>query len=134
MLNFEKATENYLLQLEVSPDDYETVKSRFSYMLRYDVDGSVTDVMRIALLKKTQERPEDALFAELLVWFALQMKDYEIAVNQEIALDRRFNDREYDIIYLARIARDNGQYDIAIKAYDYLIKTFFWNIFFIKII
>ncbi len=122
MLNFEKATENYLLQLEVSPDDYETVKSRFSYMLRYDVDGSVTDVMRIALLKKTQERPEDALFAELLVWFALQMKDYEIAVNQEIALDRRFNDREYDIIYLARIARDNGQYDIAIKAYDYLIK------------
>lgn len=122
MLNFEKATENYLLQLEVSPDDYETVKSRFSYMLRYDVDGSVTDVIRIALLKKTQERPEDALFAELLVWFALQMKDYEIAVNQEIALDRRFNDREYDIIYLARIARDNGQYDIAIKAYDYLIK------------
>ena len=31
-------------------------------------------------------------------------------------------DREFDIIYLAKIARDNEQYDIAIKAYDYLVK------------
>ncbi len=122
MLNFEKATENYLLQLETDPDDYELVKSRLSFMLRYDIDGSIVDDMRMALLKKTQERPDDILFSELLVWFALQMKDYEIALNQEIALDRRFDDREYDIIYLARIARDNEQYDIALAAYNYIIK------------
>ena len=122
MMNFEKATENYLLQLETEPNDYEIIKSRLSFMIRYDMDGSVTDVMRIALLKKSQERPEDVLIAELLVWFALQMKDYEMALNQEIAIDRRMNDREYDIIYLARIARDNEQYDVAITAYDYLIK------------
>lgn len=122
MLNFEKATENYLLQLETDPDDYELVKSRLSFMLRYDIDGSIVDDMRMALLKKTQERPDDVLFSELLVWFALQMKDYEIALNQEIALDRRFDDREYDIIYLARIARDNEQYDIALAAYNYIIK------------
>ena len=122
MMNFEKATENYLLQLETEPDDYEIIKSRLSFMIRYDMDGSVTDIMRIALLKKSQERPEDVLIAELLVWFALQMKDYEMALNQEIAIDRRMNDREYDIIYLARIARDNEQYDVAITAYDYLIK------------
>ena len=122
MMNFEKATENYLFQLETEPEDYEIIKSRLSFMIRYDMDGSVTDVMRIALLKKSQERPEDVLIVELLVWFALQMKDYEMALNQEIAIDRRTNDREYDIIYLARIARDNEQYDVAITAYDYLIK------------
>ena len=122
MMNFEKATENFLLQLEINHDDYDIVKSRLSFMIRYDMDGSVTDVMRMSLLKKTQEKPDDIVFAELLVWFALQMKDYEIALNQEIAIDRRFNDREYDIIYLARIARDNEQYDVAINAYDYLIK------------
>lgn len=122
MMNFEKATENYLLHLETEPDDYEIIKSRLSFMIRYDMDGSVTDVMRMALLKKTQENPEEIMFAELVVWFALQMKDYEIALNQEIALDRRLNDREYDIIYLARISRDNEQYDVAAKAYDYLIK------------
>ncbi len=122
MMNFEKATENYLLQLEADPDDYDVVKTRLSFMLRYDIDGSVTDEMRYALLNKTQNNPDNEMFAELLVWFALQMKDYEIALNQEIALDRRFDDREYDIIHLARIARDNEQYEIAINAYDYLIK------------
>lgn len=122
MMDFGKATENYLLQLEEKPDDYEVVKSRMSYMLRYNVDDSVIDDMRFALLKKAQENRDNENFAELLVWFALQMKDYEIALDQEIALDRRFDDREYDVIYLAKIARDNEQYDIAIRAYDYLIK------------
>ena len=121
MMDFEKATENYLLQLEVEPDDYDVVKSRMSFMLRYDVDESVTDDIRLALLKKTQDNPENVLFAELLVWFALQMKDYEIALDQEIALDRRMNDREFDLIYLARIARDNEQYEVAVKAYNYLV-------------
>lgn len=122
MMNFEKATENYLLQLESDPDDYDIVKTRLSFMLRYDLDGSIAEDMRLALLNKTHNNPDNEMFAELLVWFALQMKDYEIALNQEIALDRRFNDREYDIIYLAKIARDNEQYDIAISAYDYLVK------------
>ena len=122
LMNFEKSIENYLLQLEVEPDDYDLIKSRFSFMMRYDIDGSVIDVMRMAFLKKTQDNPENVMFAELLVWFSLQMKDYEIALNQEIALDKRFNDREFDIIYLARIASDNEQYDIAINAYDYLVK------------
>ena len=121
MMNFEKSIENYMLQLEVDPDDYDVIKSRFSFMMRYDVDGSVIDEMRMAFLKKTQDNPENMMFAELLVWFSLQMEDYEIALNQEIALDRRFNDREFDIIYLAKIARDNEQFDIAIKAYEYLV-------------
>ena len=122
MMNFEKSIENYMLQLEVDPDDYDVIKSRFSFMMRYDVDGSVIDEMRMAFLKKTQDNPENMMFAELLVWFSLQMEDYDIALNQEIALDRRFNDREFDIIYLAKIARDNEQFDIAIKAYEYLVK------------
>ena len=122
MMNFEEATENYLLHLEESPEDYDVVKSRMSYMLRYNIDDSVIDDMRFVLLKKAQDNMDNEIFAELLVWFALQMKDYEIALDQEIALDRRFGDREFDIIYLAKIARDNEQYDIAIKAYDYLVK------------
>lgn len=121
MMDFEKATENYLLQLEEDPGDYDIVKSRLSFMLRYNIDDSVIDDIRYALLKKAQDNKENEIFAELLVWFALQMKDYEIALDQEIALDRRMGDREYDIIYLAKIAFDNEQYDIASKAYEYLV-------------
>ena len=121
MMDFVKATENYLLQLEEDSGDYDVVKSRLSFMLRYNIDDSVIDDIRYALLKKAQDNKENEIFSELLVWFALQMKDYEIALEQEIALDRRLGDREYDIIYLAKIAFDNEQYDIASKAYEYLV-------------
>lgn len=121
MMDFVKATENYLLQLEEDSGDYDVVKSRLSFMLRYNIDDSVIDDIRYALLKKAQDNKENEIFSELLVWFALQMKDYEIALGQEIALDRRLGDREYDIIYLAKIAFDNEQYDIASKAYEYLV-------------
>ena len=77
MTDFEKATENYLLQLEEDPSDYDVVKTRMSYMLRYNLEDSVIDDIRFALLKKAQENRDNDVFAELLVWFALQMKDYQ---------------------------------------------------------
>lgn len=119
----EKAIENYLLYLEESPEGrYDAVKSRLSFMLRYDLEETASDAMRIALLRKTQENSDDTWFASLLVWYALQIQDYEIALEQELALDKRIGEREHDIIRLAKIAHDNEQYDVAIKAYDYIVK------------
>ena len=118
----EKSVDNYLLYLSEAPETrYDNVKSRLSFMLRNDIDNTASDIIRVALLRRTQEDKDNVWFANLLVWYALQIQDYEIALNQEIALDKRLNDREYDIIYLARIAESNEQYDVAIKAYNYLI-------------
>ena len=121
--NNEKAIDNYLLYLEESPEvRYDAVKSRLSFMLRYDIDEAASDAMRLALLRKTQGNKDNTWFASLLVWYALQIQDYEIALEQEIALDKRLGENEYDIINIAKIAYDNEQYDVAIKAYDYIIK------------
>ena len=118
----EKSVDNYLLYLEESPENrYDHVKSRLSFMLRYDIDDTASDIIRIALLKRTQSDKDNEWFANLLVWYAIQIQDYEIALNQEIALDKRLNDREYDIIHLAHIAENNEQYDVAMKAYNYII-------------
>lgn len=121
--NNEKTVDNYLFYLEESPEErYETVKSRFSFLLRYDLDEAASDAIRLALLRKTQEDKDNTWFASLLVWYALQIQNYEIALEQEMALDKRLGNKEYDIIHLAKIAYDNEQYDIAIRAYDYIIK------------
>lgn len=119
----EKSVDNYLLYLSEAPETrYDNVKSRLSFMLRYDIDDTASDIIRVALLRRTQEDKDNVWFANLLVWYALQIQDYEIALNQEMALDKRLNDRENDIIYLAKIAEDNEQYDVAIKAYNYLVE------------
>ena len=122
MLDFENATECYLLYLKERPDQYETVKNRLRVMLMYDLNGNVEDVMRMALLRKTQEEPENEEFSSMLMWFSLQQQDYELALMQLKALDKRGKgDYERDIIYIAQIANDNRQYDISIDAYNYIL-------------
>ena len=123
MLDFENSTECYLLYLKEHPEQYDMVKNRFRVMLMYDLNGNVDDVIRMALLRKTQEDPENEEFASLLMWFSLQMQDYELALMQLKALDRRGQaDYENDIIQIAQIASNNRQYDIAIDAYNYILK------------
>ena len=123
MLDFENATECYLLYLKENPDQYEMVKNRFRVMLMYDLNGNVDDVIRVALLKKTQEDPENEEFSSLLMWYSLQQQDYELALMQLKALDRRGKgDYERDLLYIAQIASDNRQYDVAVDAYDYVLK------------
>lgn len=123
MLDFENATECYLLYLKEQPEQYEMVKNRFRVMMMYDINGNVDDVIRMALLKKTQEDPENEEFSSLLMWYSLQQQDYELALMQLKALDRRGDgDYERDLIYIAQIAGDNRQYDIAVDACDYILK------------
>lgn len=123
MLDFENATECYLQYLKEKPEQYEMVKNRLRVMMMYDLNGNVDDVIRMALLRKTQAEPENEEFSSLLMWFSLQQQDYELALMQLKALDKRGRgDYENDIIYVAQIAGDNRQYDIAIEAYDYILK------------
>ena len=123
MLDFENATECYLLYLKEQPEQYEMVKNRFRVMMMYDINGNVDDVIRMALLRKTQEDPENEEYSSLLMWYSLQQQDYELALMQLKALDRRGDgDYERDLIYIAQIASDNRQYDIAVDAYDYILK------------
>lgn len=133
MLDFENATECYLLFLKENPEQYEMIKNRFRMMMMYNLDGNVDDIIRMALLRKTQEEPENEEFSSLLMWFSLQQQDYDMALAQLKALDRRGNGNyENDIIYIAQIAGDNRQYDIAIDAYDYILKKSGEGVFYVQ--
>ena len=120
-LNYEQAFEYYFLELETRPNQYNIIKSRLQNLLLYDVNKSIADELRIALLKKTQEKPENEQFAMLLMWFALQQEDYDIALEQCKSLDRRLDNQDSQLITLAHICYDNAQYELAKDAYEYLI-------------
>ena len=121
MINYHQAFEYYFLELEARPNQYNTIKNRLQTLLLYDVNKSIADEMRIALLKKNQEHPDNEEFAQLLVWYALQEEDYSIALTQCKSLDRKRNDQDAQIISLAHICFNNGQYDLAKDAFEYVI-------------
>lgn len=113
--------EDALNELERNPQSYNQVKNKFQTMLYYDVNKSIADEMRIALLKKTQEKPENVDFASLLIWLSIQEEDYETALIQCISLDRRNNDQDEAITRLADICYNNKQFETAKEAYDHVL-------------
>lgn len=121
MNNYQQAFEYYFLDLEVNPDHFATVKNRFQTLLLYDVNKSIADEMRIALLQKNQEHPDNDEYAKLLIWYALQEEDYDIALAQSKSLDRRSNDQDGQILTIAQICLNNGQYDLAKDGFEYII-------------
>ncbi len=121
MLNYQEAFRYYFLELEAHPGQYNNIRNRLRTMLFYDVNNSISDEMRMALLKQTQEKPDNLEFAQLLVWFALQQEDYDIALAQCKSIDRKTHDQDAQINNLSGICLNNKQYDIAKQGYTYIM-------------
>ena len=119
--NYQEAFHYYFLELEANPGQYNNIRNRLQTMMFYDVNNSISDEMRIALLKQTQNKPDNLEFAQLLVWFALQQEDYDIALAQCQSIDRKTHDQDAQIINLSGICLNNKQYDIAKQGYAYIL-------------
>ena len=119
--NYQEAFRYYFLELEAHPGQYNNIRNRLQTMMFYDVNNSISDEMRVALLKQTQDKPDNLEYAQLLVWFALQQEDYDIALAQCQSIDRKTHDQDAQIINLSGICLNNKQYDIAKQGYAYIL-------------
>ena len=117
--NYQEAFRYYFLELEAHPGQYNSIKSRMQTLLFYDVNNSIADELRMALLKRTQEKPDNLELAQLLVWFAIQQEDYDIALAQCQSIDRKTHDQGAQIMNLSGICLNNKQFDIAREGYQY---------------
>ena len=118
--NYQQAFQYYFMELEVHPGQYNNIRNRLQSMLFYDVNKSITDELRTALLKRTQEKPDNLELAQLLVWLATQEEDYDIALAQCKSLDRRTNNQDGQIMNLAGICLNNKQFEVAKEGYSYV--------------
>lgn len=119
--NYQEAFRYYFLELEKNPGQYNNIRNRLQSMLFYDVNHSISDELRIALMRQTQDKPDNLEFAQLLVWFALQQEDYDIALAQCQSIDRRTHDQDAQINNLSGICLNNKQFDIAKEGYSYIL-------------
>ena len=121
MVNYQEAFRYYFLELETHPGQYNNIRNRLQTLLFYDVNNSIADELRITLLQQTQAKPDNLEFAQLLVWFALQQEDYDIALAQSQSIDRRTHDQDAQINNLAGICLNNKQFDVAREGYSYIV-------------
>ncbi len=118
--DFDKMFDSYLTYLNHHPQDMQRIKNRFQMLLNNDVEENLSKILKTELLRKAQSDPGNAVYADLLMWYAMQTKDFELAYRQARAIDRRFKDQEVQMLEVADVALDNKQYELAAKAYAYV--------------
>ncbi|MFD2874471.1 tetratricopeptide repeat protein [Mucilaginibacter ximonensis] len=110
-------TEEYLNILPKNPLFLNQAENTFATLF----EGADYEILRVALLKRIQKDPQQTVYVDLLVWQFLQQKDFDQALNQALALNRRMNDDGSDIYQLCSTLVINEAYDTAIRGYEYLI-------------
>lgn len=104
-------------------DEYlESVKGALTTYFHDDESGKKRIIFKDALLSKVQKNPSRTGLTELLIWFYLQEKKFSSALTHAKALDRRNQEAGNRIINLAKTCVQNKEYDVALKAYRYLLK------------
>lgn len=120
--NYEGMISEYLDMLLHDAAQIPYVQSQLQDFLGDDPDNSRNDLFRIILLKKNQKNPDISLYSEFLLWYAIQQKDFDQAFIQAKALDRRNNEGGQRLFNLARLSASNANYDVAVEAYNYVLK------------
>lgn len=78
-------------------------------------------LLQTALLKKIQKEPQTEIYTELLIWQYIQQQEYEMALRQLIAQDKRTKGDGMLLYNTANTFMANKAYTTAIKAYEYIL-------------
>lgn len=114
-----QAAEYWLAFLDKNPNQMFRLQSIFSRNL--SVDG-FEDALETRLYMKIQEKPNNIQYPELLIWLFTNKKDFENALIQAKAIDKKLKEDGYRIIQLSFNAMSENEYDAAIAGYEYLIQ------------
>lgn len=87
----------------------------------YLTEEKELQILRNVLLKKSQINPNFSFYNELLCWVYVQLKDFDAGLIQTIAIDNIRHNEGEDVFNYAAICAENEAFDIAIKAYQYII-------------
>ena len=129
---YEKMFDAYLMHIGNNPADMQTVKNRLQNITRIDVDNNLSETLRNKLLERAQSEPDNIVYAEMLMWYSLQIKDFDMAFRQARAMDMRFGYHDEEMLSLAEIALANKNFEIAGKSYNYIREKKFNTPFYLE--
>jgi hypothetical protein len=110
--------QEYLLLLTINPDALQQAQNVLGNILESKDDF---DVLKTAILRRLQKDAQNIALTELLTWQYLQQKDFDMALRQTIALDRRLKEEGGRVFELSKLLVSNLAYEQGVEALNYLI-------------
>ena len=112
------AVKYFILNLETNPQNEQIIKNTVQ------TSGSESKLlaeMETQLYSKVQKNSANEDYIDLLTWIYIQNKDFEGALAQMKALDKRKNENGYRVLNIARMAQTEGDYDNATTGFEYVV-------------
>lgn len=123
MGDYEAMTGEYFDLLDKQPNLMNSIQVSMQRSLQEAPDERLANGVRRALVTRVQEHPENRVYLDMMIWFALQQNDFRFALDQAEAVDARFPDLEgLQLLQVASIAQNNGALDVAADGYCLLLQ------------
>jgi tetratricopeptide (TPR) repeat protein len=111
----------YLDVLESSDSYIQSVQNALQTSFGNEADSKQNEILKTELLKRIAKSPDKTILSEFLIWMQIQLKDFEGAFVQAKALDKRKKEEGVRVMGLAQLFAQNENYDLASRAYQYVI-------------
>ncbi len=119
--NFPAALQEYLELLEFGGEYLPSVENELQEILLNDADNSRNEVFRDELLSRIRKNPDKTRYAELLLWYFIQQKEFEAAFIQARSLDKRLSENGERVFSLGRMAVANQAWEAGFQCFQYII-------------
>ncbi|MCX2433258.1 tetratricopeptide repeat protein [Pedobacter sp. GR22-10] len=107
--------------LDVLPSTPQLLPQAENVLSMIFEDKSDYQTFQTAILRKIQKAPDAEVYIKLLTWNYIQQQEFEPALRQLIAFDKRTKADGGTLFNAIYTFVDNGAYETAIKAYEYLL-------------
>lgn len=129
----DKVINEYMDYLEVNTNNLEDIQNSLSKNFDFTTENNPqADLLKEKLLEKVQKKPNEYVYAEMLIWLFLQKKQFSAAIVQAQALDKRQDNEGLRVFEIGNMCLQNRNYPEARKAFKYIVslgedKQFFYQ-------
>ena len=119
----EKMVDEYMDLLDNQSNYQEKIQGIISKQIDFSKESTIEyDLLRQKLLERIQKKPNDTVYSEMLIWLLIQKKNFNAALIQVQALDKREKEQGRRVFELGTICVENKEYETARKAFQYVIQ------------
>jgi tetratricopeptide (TPR) repeat protein len=114
--------DEYISLIEINPGYKTSVENILSRYIQFDSeDNEVYQLAKDRLIERVQKNPDNVVYTELLIWLYNHKGNYEAALVQAKALDKRTKRMGTDVLNIGITAKNFGHYKTARNAFQYVI-------------
>jgi tetratricopeptide (TPR) repeat protein len=120
----EEMIDEYLGLIDYQSSMISTVQRIMPRMVEFeDAESKSFNYLKNGLLRRIQKDPNNVAYAEMLIWMFVQNKNFDAALTQAKALDKRTTKDGREVFELGRLAAANKDFSAARNAFKYLVEA-----------